>query len=262
MLTGPSTWLRARKFYWFTSMLGVGKLIPKMSLSRYVEYPLVYECLDLQEGQSVLDIGTGYSIFPLYLAATHGCKVHITDNEEYLQDVMRFQSAKLRKLRLESGVHVTVEKQDARHLSYSDDSFERITCISVIEHILGTGDSSAMGEIGRVLKPGGRAVITVPYAQEYAERESSPWVNYFERSYDVDALKRRLIRPSGLIEVTRVYFGERPNSLSRLYNQDVSTLVRTTVQVLTPVIAPRIMQIGPVPEATSHGVLLALEKVA
>jgi len=255
-----STWRRASKFYWFTSAFGVGKLIPKISLSRYVEYPLVYEYLALQDGHSILDVGTGYSIFPLYLAAKHACKVHVTDNEEYLQDVLRFHAAKIRKLGLEEGVQVIVEKQDARRLVYPDGAFDRVTCISVIEHIPDAGDSAAMAEIGRVLKHGGRALITVPYAQVYEERASSPWVEYFERSYDDKALKERLIGPSGLVEVARVFFGEKPNSVSRLYNRNVSSVVRTAVQMLTPLIAPQIMQIGPTPRSTSHGVMLALEK--
>jgi SAM-dependent methyltransferase len=46
-------------------------------------------------------------------------------------------------------------------LPFEDDSFDTVLCTQVLEHV---GNAElAMGEIARVLKPGGHALITVPF---------------------------------------------------------------------------------------------------
>lgn len=48
------------------------------------------------------------------------------------------------------------EIQDARNLHlYSDNYFDRVSAISTLEHIPNDGDSIAIKEMSRVLKPGG-----------------------------------------------------------------------------------------------------------
>lgn len=247
--------------YLHTSVLGLGKLVPHMDLVRFIEYGLVYPELALSTATRLLDIGCGYSIFPLYLASKHRCHVHVVDNEQYLPGVIQFQRKKLRRLSPSIQDKVVIQHQDARHLAYTDGTFDRVTCISVIAHIPGRGDSEAMAEIGRVLAPGGRAIVTVPFADRYEERDSAPWVEYFDRSYDAAALEQRLIRSSGLRERSRVYFGTA-NEITRLYYRSVPRPLRMVMQVLTPLVAPRVARSGPGPFDGSWGVLLTLEKTS
>ena len=49
---------------------------------------------------------------------------------------------------------------DALHLPFPDAAFDRVICSEVLEHI--PDDLGAMGELARVLKPGGTMAITVP----------------------------------------------------------------------------------------------------
>ena len=49
---------------------------------------------------------------------------------------------------------------DAAHLPFPDQSFDRIICSEVLEHIPDV--EAALSEINRILKPGGRLAISVP----------------------------------------------------------------------------------------------------
>ena len=57
-----------------------------------------------------------------------------------------------------------VQKQDATHFSFADKSFDWVIGNHILEHI--PEDVNAMKEIFRVLKPGGRAVLQVPYSEQ------------------------------------------------------------------------------------------------
>ena len=52
------------------------------------------------------------------------------------------------------------DQQDLTDLPYPDASFDLILCSHVLEHI--PNDRKAIREIGRVLRPGGHALIMVP----------------------------------------------------------------------------------------------------
>lgn len=60
------------------------------------------------------------------------------------------------------GIDPRVSRQDATALAYADGSFDLVVANHVLEHI--PDDASAMREFFRVLKPGGRAILQVPYA--------------------------------------------------------------------------------------------------
>ncbi len=65
---------------------------------------------------------------------------------------------------------------DIRNTEFEDNTFDYITCISTLEHIGvegrygvkkdSKGDLKAMKEIYRILKPGGRLLVTIPYGAE------------------------------------------------------------------------------------------------
>ena len=57
-----------------------------------------------------------------------------------------------------------LEVADATKLPYPDASFDHVLCVSVVEHIPGDGDSAAMAEFFRVLRPGGRLHLTTDVA--------------------------------------------------------------------------------------------------
>lgn len=60
-----------------------------------------------------------------------------------------------------------VRHEDLQGLSFPDQSFDLIVSLDVLEHV--PDFRSAFGELYRCLKPGGRVVIAVPFAQRSAE---------------------------------------------------------------------------------------------
>ncbi|HYS04829.1 MAG TPA: class I SAM-dependent methyltransferase [Candidatus Dormibacteraeota bacterium] len=108
-----------------------------------------------------------------------------------------------------------VEYQDARHLTYPDETFDFIYSISVIEHIPDDGDAVSLREFRRVLKPGGTLVVQIPYRRKRDDIWLSvdskgmplPAPRFYERHYDMERLNERLAT-EGLRLTQRVIMGE------------------------------------------------------
>jgi SAM-dependent methyltransferase len=103
-----------------------------------------------------------------------------------------------------------VRVEDARALSFADGSFDNVACVSVIEHVHGEGDTTAMAEMWRVLRPGGVLHLTtnvaaragevrtrqVVYATEGVAGEVADGGEegaFFERRYSAESLRGRLL---------------------------------------------------------------------
>jgi SAM-dependent methyltransferase len=97
-----------------------------------------------------------------------------------------------------------LEVADATGLPYGDASFDHAICVSVIEHIPGDGDTAAMAELWRVLKPGGVLHLTTNVAARShdvyreapvygATSTTADGRAFFERRYSADDLERRLL---------------------------------------------------------------------
>ncbi len=137
-----------------------------------------------------------------------------------------------------------IQTADARHLPFPDGAFDKAFAISVLEHIEGDGDAAAIRDMGRVFKPGGTCVVTVPLGRTYLElfttRESyyiKPEAGrpaFYERHYDEGALARRLIEPSGLRVLSVEYLAERGFSYERWYARR-SRWLKVSAAALSPV---------------------------
>lgn len=94
-------------------------------------------------------------------------------------------------------------RADVRELPFADASFDVIYSMGTIEHF--DESDAAVGEMARVLKPGGRAIIGVPNRFDPFLRPVLVWFLWvlgrygygFEKSYSRRAL-RRLVREAGL----------------------------------------------------------------
>ena len=98
-----------------------------------------------------------------------------------------------------------MEVADATSLPYEDASFDHLVSISVLEHIAGDGDTAAMSEAWRVLRPGGSFHLTTNVArrstdiwrQDRIYGEASALVDgrvFFERHYSPSEVDQRLLR--------------------------------------------------------------------
>ena len=125
--------------------------------NKYWEYLWVIANLNLKKGLSVLDVGCGKS--PLqFLLADLGCEVFAIDPYENVK--WHGINRKLAKL---FNCKITYRKEGGEAISYNDNSFDGVYCVSVIEHCTRDVQLKIMKEMIRVLKSGGLCVITVDY---------------------------------------------------------------------------------------------------
>jgi SAM-dependent methyltransferase len=180
--------------------------------SRAVEYPLAARLLELMPGQRLLDVGAGRQADFATLAARGGLRVTAIDARDDIGAAAP------------DDVEIRFERCDARELPFDAASFDRISAISTIEHIH-PGDDTAMAELARVLAPGGRLVVSVPFnplkradvflrGEVYGNRGDRV---FFEHVYDEDELEERIVAPTGLPVRERVYLGEPGTRLSSFY---------------------------------------------
>lgn len=203
-------------FYRFNFQLGPREIVRAIDYFRYFEHRLVAERLALEPGMSVLDLGSGTGLFALYLAARLGCRVVASDVADHCLEWQR-QAAKRVGMSLEPGSEFEVREIDSREIPFEANTFDRVINLGSIEHIPGHGDKLTASEMARVCKPGGRLVLSVPYAREYTEDETPSHYCGFERRYDEATLRERIIDASRLPVIAVDYFGEPTFPFSRAW---------------------------------------------
>ena len=162
---------------------------PEVPLRRweYCAAALFSEVVD-KPGKA-LDAGCGSSVFPAFLKAIE-CEVHALDpgvgNHE------------------DGGVHY--RKGSMTQITEFHCYFDYVFAISSIEHVnagrftipgtkFDTGDTLAMLELCRVLKPGGVLVLTTDFAEHY-HGPPGLWPSGSHRVYDLESLHSRLFIPA------------------------------------------------------------------
>ena len=102
-----------------------------------------------------------------------------------------------------------LEVQDATALRFEDDTFDYCICISVLEHVGVGADEVALGEMWRVIKPGGVLHLTTEVAAEPqdvyitdkrygdASAEIAGKGFFFKHDYGVDEVERLVKRGRG-----------------------------------------------------------------
>lgn len=205
-------------------VLGAKRLILPVSYWRLAEFAYVWNRLGTAPGGRVLDVGSPKELAYI-LARNIRCSVVTTD---ILSDEVRLSKvyAEAQDLSGSAPGQVHAEVQDGRSLGYADDTFDAAYSVSVLEHIPDDGDSLAISELVRVVRPGGRIVVTVPYGENYRE----DWVNrqvyerrqdgdqavFYQRHYDEGTLRERLLEPADTEVLNVETWGERGLPVERL----------------------------------------------
>ena len=154
-----------------------------------------FDRFDVGPGTKLLDVGCGMGRHT-FEALRRGADVVAADLDgDALAAVEEMAGAMTVSGEAPAGASFTAVRADARRLPFAEGSFDRVVASETLEHI--ADDSVAMAEIARVLRPGGRAVVTVPrwwpeavcwaLSREYHSNEGG-----HVRIYKTPQLKRRL----------------------------------------------------------------------
>jgi SAM-dependent methyltransferase len=165
----------------------------QLAMGRLWEYPWAILNSDISKETQILDVGSGVSLFPLYLARLSN-HVNSLDTNAYH---MKYISPVLAEL---SGVKINYFTGDAIHLSAEDNTYDYIFCISVLEHLeqkMENGilvnkhtnklDRVAIREFLRTIKPGGKIILTLDYGNSNLCQD---WIRcYFDYDYVKDLIE-------------------------------------------------------------------------
>ncbi len=181
---------------WFRVLLKKSRALKRFTgydhWSRAWEYPWAVLAADLGKGPlTTVDVGGGGSPFSLYLAA-HGHESHVADpsldqGASFVFDPHKSLYRNVRSLAKRwifraAGIHslwglpqetggrpVRYHSCPADRLDFPDGRFDRVFCLSVMEHIPRSVWKDCMREFERVLRPGGRLVITLDMTSAEAD---------------------------------------------------------------------------------------------
>jgi SAM-dependent methyltransferase len=164
-----------------------------LDVDRVVELPWVASRVLRARPRRVLDIASP-KLLACWLADRGGVE------EVVATDVWEQEVKDWRQLTRVDGLRL--EPADATKLPYEDASFDAAYSASVIEHIPGDGDATAMAELARVIRPGGVLALTFPYGREHADEfvehdlygtryTGTPL--FFQRRYSAASVESRLL---------------------------------------------------------------------
>jgi SAM-dependent methyltransferase len=178
-------------------------LLCPIDLWRYVEFPYVLSHIKNNgEFLNILDIGSP-KFLSVLIAQKYNHEVIATDILPIIIEEVNWYK------RANSKGNLKGQIEDGTSLSFEDEKFSIVFSVSCLEHIGNDGDIRAIKEMARVLLPGGKLLITVPFVTTFRELwteedpmgcqvRSSEGKVFFSRYYDLSSLQSRLIEPSGL----------------------------------------------------------------
>jgi SAM-dependent methyltransferase len=173
-------------------------LFNPISSVRYFEFAFVMKNLSDINGKRLLDVSSPF-LFGLYVCTKYQLDYqYINLNRVELDQIQALEK------HVNHGSRYLMALEDATHLPYHDHTFDDIISISVIEHINGWGDGSAVAEMWRTLKPGGSLILTFPIKRAYEEEfrddnvfglnvDQKNGKYFFQRYYDQKAIDKRIL---------------------------------------------------------------------
>ena len=116
--------------------------------------------LGLHPGDLVLDMGAGAGRHAFEVFRRGADIVALDYSLADLKDVSGLFHAMAEAGEVPADTSASTVNGDGTRLPFADDTFDRIVCSEVMEHI--PDDAAAASELARVLKPGGTIAVTVP----------------------------------------------------------------------------------------------------
>jgi 2-polyprenyl-3-methyl-5-hydroxy-6-metoxy-1,4-benzoquinol methylase len=143
----------------------------RQSRTRVFEYPWAYFTARPESGMRVLDVGGGLAGFQFVLNM-EGCQVTnadplaLDDDNQWTSEDTAHLSLLMTEANHELvnstfGTKVKLVTKKLQHCDFEDGSFDRIFCLSVLEHLHATEARTVAEHMARVLAPGGTLLLTV-----------------------------------------------------------------------------------------------------
>ena len=183
----------AERGYKYTNTAGTflsRMFYPRSERTKLWENLWVVHNSGVKPGHKVLDIGGASTAFSFYLANL-GCSVSVVDNDWGNCGTIYNANYVAQKMGWEMKVY---DRDISRPLPFPDDHFDRIFSICTLEHLTSDVRQYMMKEVGRVLKPGGIAGLTMCYCNDMEELTVDKGLRFAYR----DKLEKDVILPSAL----------------------------------------------------------------
>jgi len=182
-------------------------------------YPIMARALDLQPDDDLLEVACGSGVF-LATQAAHVQRVAGLDLSDIQVGLARRRLAD----RIAEGT-AEIVAGDAAALPWEDGRFSVVTCMGSVEAFPDPG--AALAEMHRVLRPGGRIVVSLGAKVAEGTQTRRVMDAYWVWSED-DA--RRLVEEAGFGDVSVSYqsidFGRLVNLANRLLGEEEMRIVR------------------------------------
>ena len=175
---------------WFATPVG--------QLVRWYEAELLLKFLEPQPGERILDVGCGTGIFTIDVLKS-GAWVTGID----------LSAAMLARAVTRGGDQFAGLCADMCHLPLSDNSFDRVFSMTAIEFVADA--ATAIAELNRVVKPGGRVVLTSlnslsPWAEQRRHKAATEGHSLFEQAHFRSPAEMRSLIPAPSQSQTAIHF--------------------------------------------------------
>ena len=175
---------------WFATPLG--------QLIRWYEAELLLNFLEPQPGERILDVGCGTGIFTADVLKSGAWVTGIDLSASMLSRAIERGGDKFAGL-----------CADMCALPFADNSFDRIFSMTAIEFVADAG--KAIAELNRVVKPGGRVVVTSlnslsPWAEQRRRKAATKGHSLFEKARFRSPEEMRSLIPSPCESKTAIHF--------------------------------------------------------
>ncbi len=150
--------LNESRFSWFSEI----KAPRTYYGARFWEYPYAILAADLRNGLKCADVGCGTTPFTAYLAAKVGAQNVTGIDPDLIEGNESRHSSFGISREFINALGINFDQNLLTNISAKDETFDRVFCISVLEHIEDPIIQFAgIREMVRVLKPGGRLILTM-----------------------------------------------------------------------------------------------------
>ncbi len=166
----------------------------------------------LERGMRVMDVGGASTPFSFYLAS-RGASVAILDNDWNNCGTLYNADHVARKMRWDLKAF---DRDVAKPFPFASGSFDRVYSICTVEHLSSPTRRAMMKEVGRILKPGGIAAITLCYDPDHKVLLVDKGLRFgFREKLETDIIKPSNLALYGNTEL--LDFSDEPHFLGAVF---------------------------------------------